>query len=226
ISGTPQMIGEGSGVGGVSPMNNDCSMVENGIVWIFEQVLGSSAQTVCEVAAQEIGHAIGMDHEYLCQDPMTYLYGCGHKTFQDQTVSCGEYSARNCMCTNPLTGTAANQNSVQFMLYRLGPATGGTGGSGGNPGARAVGAEAAARVERAAGAARVARAEPAARAAAAVTRHRLWSRSSRRPTARRCKRTRRSRWSRKRPTTSVSRASCCTGITTTSTFPATTLSPA
>lgn len=121
VGGWPQQIGMGSGVGGVAPMHEDCSIVERAIVFNFSQVLGS-VNTTCEVVAQEVGHAIGMDHEYLCSDPMTYLNGCGKKSFQDQTVSCGEYSPRQCMCS-------AKQNSVQFMNVRLGPAPGG----GGNP---------------------------------------------------------------------------------------------
>ena len=119
IGGTPGQIGMGNGVGGVAPMNNDCSIVEDAVVYVFSGVLGNNPVVACEIAAQEIGHAIGMDHEYLCSDPMTYLSGCGRKTFQDQTVSCGEYSPRACMCS-------AKQNSVQFMNARLGPAGGAT----------------------------------------------------------------------------------------------------
>jgi MYXO-CTERM domain-containing protein len=138
ISGTPDMIGLGQGVGGIANMNDDCSLFENGITWIFEQVF-RDAQTDCEVAAQEISHNIGLDHEYLCQDPMTYLDGCGHKTFHDQDVSCGEYSARQCMCADPRNGSAAHQNSVQFLLLRLGAAGSGTGGSGGAGGSGGTG---------------------------------------------------------------------------------------
>jgi len=118
MGGSPQHVGMGSGVGGVAPMNGDCSTVERAVVYIFTQVFGS-AQVECEVAAQEIGHAIGMDHEYLCEDPMTYLNGCGKKKFQEETVWCGEYSPRQCMC-------GGKQNSVQFMMSRLGPSEGGS----------------------------------------------------------------------------------------------------
>ena len=69
----------------------------------------------CEIAAQEIAHAYGLDHEFLCDDPMTYLSGCGRKTFQDRTVSCGEYSARACKCSG-------QQNSYRALIDRLGPA--------------------------------------------------------------------------------------------------------
>ncbi len=140
IGGVPRNIGMQDGVGGVAPMFQDCSMVETAVVYIFSRVF-SSAQVECEVAAQEISHAIGLDHEYLCEDPMTYLNGCGKKTFQNKEVSCGEYSPRTCMC-------GGRQNSVQFMLTRLGAApalplssTGGTGvaGRGGSGGAGAGG---------------------------------------------------------------------------------------
>ena len=116
VGGRPSDVQMGAGVGGVAPMNEDCSMVERAVVYVFSRVF-SDPQTECEVAAQEVGHAIGMDHEYLCQDPMTYLSGCGDKTFQDRLVSCGEYSARRCQC-------GEKQNSVQFMLERLGPSSG------------------------------------------------------------------------------------------------------
>ncbi|MEP7124352.1 MAG: Ig-like domain-containing protein [Byssovorax sp.] len=133
FGGMPGDIGMPQGVGGVSPMNGDCSMVEAATVYIFTQVYGDP-QEECETAAQEIGHAIGMDHEYLCSDPMTYLSGCGNKKFQDKTVSCGEDAPRDCMC-------GGKQNSVQFMLNRLGPDGGGSGssGSGGSGGGSGAG---------------------------------------------------------------------------------------
>jgi hypothetical protein len=133
ISGRPQLIGLPANVAGVAPFTRNCSLIENAIVYIFEQVI-SNPTSLCEVAAQEIAHAFGLDHEYLCKDPMTYLNGCGHKTFQDQTVSCGEGRPRDCACVNPLTGSIANQNSVQFMYLRLGRADGGGPGPGPGPG--------------------------------------------------------------------------------------------
>lgn len=117
MGGNPGNIGMSAGVGGVAPMYGDCSMVERAVVYVFTKVF-SSVQVECEVAAQEIGHAIGMDHEYLCADPMTYLSGCGAKSFQDVAAQCGEYSPRACMCGG------STQNSVQFMFGRLGPSGG------------------------------------------------------------------------------------------------------
>ena len=113
VGGYPGLVGLGGSVGGVSPMMDDCSLIETSIVYVFSQQF-DSPQVECQVAAQELGHSIGMDHEFLCEDPMTYLYGCGDKTFQDVDASCGESSPRTCMCGG------ATQNSVQFLTDRLG----------------------------------------------------------------------------------------------------------
>lgn len=135
IAGYPQEVGMQQGVGGVSPYAFDCGVIPNSIVFTFAGVYGSDYQGICETAAQEIAHSFGLDHEYLCEDPMTYLYNCGDKTFQDVAARCGEYSARNCQCG------ATTQNSVQLLTQRLGLAGTGTtpdantggGGGGGTP---------------------------------------------------------------------------------------------
>lgn len=95
-------------------MHGDCSVVERGVAFVFTRNLGGSTRRVCEVAAHEVGHVLGLDHEVLCQDPMTYLGGCGEKTFQDTWASCGEYSPRGCMC-------GAQQNTALHLLETLGP---------------------------------------------------------------------------------------------------------
>lgn len=114
VGGRPEQLGFGSNVGGVAPMYGNCAIVERGVVYIFAGNF-SSPQVQCEIAAQEIAHAYGLDHEYLCEDPMTYLSGCGKKAFQDRLVSCGEYSARACQCSS-------QQNSVQLLTQKLGAA--------------------------------------------------------------------------------------------------------
>lgn len=116
IGGGPGDVGMPSGVGGVAPYQ--CGVIPRGIVYAFADVYyggGTWWRDVCETAGQEVVHAFGLDHEYLCEDPMTYLYGCGEKTFQDTDAQCGEYSPRQCDCTGP------TQNSVQEMLDLFGP---------------------------------------------------------------------------------------------------------
>jgi hypothetical protein len=101
----------GCGCGGVAPMSSNCALIPTAIVFTFAPGFGSPRR-IAEVAAQEVGHAIGLDHEMLCQDPMSYLQ-CGAKTFQDQYVACGEFQARRCQC-------GGVQNSVQELYRKLG----------------------------------------------------------------------------------------------------------
>jgi hypothetical protein len=49
FGGSPQDIGMGQGVGGVSPFTEDCGIIENSIVFTFTDVFPDDAQTVCEV---------------------------------------------------------------------------------------------------------------------------------------------------------------------------------
>lgn len=112
VAGRPQDVGMQNGVGGVSPFS--CGIIDRSIVFTFAEVYGNNLQEICHTAAQEVAHSFGLDHEYLCADPMTYLGGCGAKTFQDVDASCGEFSQRSCQCGG------ATQNSVEMMLTRLG----------------------------------------------------------------------------------------------------------
>jgi hypothetical protein len=115
VAGYPQDIGAGSGVGGVSPFS--CGIINNAITYSFANIYGGSVQDICEVVAQETAHAFGLDHEYYCPDPMTYLYGCGAKEFRDYNANCGEGSARQCSCGG------STQNSYQKILSIFGPGT-------------------------------------------------------------------------------------------------------
>ena len=74
-------------------------------------------QFMCEVVAQESGHAFGMDHQLSCRDPMSYLSSCvAARTFTDSDDECGEDSPRPCRCGGP------TQNSKQHLLAWAGPA--------------------------------------------------------------------------------------------------------
>ncbi|HEY5927510.1 MAG TPA: Ig-like domain-containing protein [Kofleriaceae bacterium] len=118
FTGSPSSIGMSSGVGGVSPFTQDCSVIENSIVFTFTNAFGNNAQTLCEVMAQEVAHSYGLDHQMLASDPMTYLSYSGKRTFKDQTVSCGEYQNRPCGIGGSVC--RPNQNSVQLLNARLG----------------------------------------------------------------------------------------------------------
>jgi hypothetical protein len=111
--------------GGVSPMSTRCNVVENAIVFIFTEDLPETSKAICEVAAQEIAHSYGLDHELLASDPMTYLSYSGTRSFQDTLADCGETSARACGVPG-YASCRGQQNSVALLLERLGPARGQT----------------------------------------------------------------------------------------------------
>ena len=96
VCGSPTQLGMGSNVGGVAPFS--CGVIDNAITFTFPTVWGNSPRGICETIGQEAAHGWGLDHEYLCEDPMTYLFNCGDKAFRDIDAQCGEYSARSCQC--------------------------------------------------------------------------------------------------------------------------------
>src|SRR5512140_402699 len=118
IGGHPRDVGLPDNVAGVSPFTSDCSIIENSIVFTFTDVLPDDPRTVCEVAAQEIAHSFGLDHEMLASDPMTYLDYDGDRTFRDEMASCGEFSGRACGVNG--TTCRQRQNSVALLKQRLG----------------------------------------------------------------------------------------------------------
>jgi uncharacterized protein (TIGR03382 family) len=119
FGGTPALVGLPSNVGGVSPFTLDCGIIENSIVFTFTDAIpGITSRQACEIMSQEVAHSFGLDHELLASDPMTYLSYAGDRAFQDQSVSCGEYSARAC----GINGSTCrpDQDSVQLLYARVG----------------------------------------------------------------------------------------------------------
>ncbi|RMH41438.1 MAG: hypothetical protein D6689_11190 [Deltaproteobacteria bacterium] len=114
VCGKPTDLGMQNGVGGVAPFS--CGVIENSITYTFAEVYGGQTRFICETIAQEAAHGWGLDHEYLCEDPMTYLSGCGPKSYQDIDARCGEFSARNCQCGG------ATQNSFRRIAAVFGTA--------------------------------------------------------------------------------------------------------
>jgi hypothetical protein len=113
IGGDPTSFGLLPTVAGVSPFLSNCGIIDDSIVFIFPSVVGDDPRRLCETVAQEVAHSFGLDHEYLCADPMTYLTGCGDKQFLFQESICGEFEPRDCKCTR-------TQNSAQLLLERVG----------------------------------------------------------------------------------------------------------
>ncbi|HEU5058644.1 MAG TPA: Ig-like domain-containing protein [Kofleriaceae bacterium] len=120
VGGSPTDLGLPEGVAGVSPFTPTCGVIANSVVFSFPEALPPSAQIVCEVATQEIAHSFGLDHEFLCEDPMTYLAGCGAKSFRNVAAPCGEFSARSCAVPGKYDCGRDTQNSVALLTERLG----------------------------------------------------------------------------------------------------------
>lgn len=124
FGGSPGQVGLPNGVAGVSPFTTDCSIIENSIVFTFTNVIPQDARLACEIMAQEVAHSYGLDHELLAADPMTYLSYTGNRSFQNQSASCGEDTARPCGINGQTC--RANQNSVSLLSDRLGRKSGDT----------------------------------------------------------------------------------------------------
>ena len=127
MGGRAQQAGMQQGVLGVSPFTADCQVIPNAIVYTFtastRDAYGTTAglpEEICEIAAQEIAHAFGLDHEYLASDPMTYLNFNGLKKFQNVDAQCGEYSPRTCGLPGTGVVCAQRQNSVTLLTQRIG----------------------------------------------------------------------------------------------------------
>ena len=120
FGGSPAVMGMDQTIMGVAPFKSDCSILENAMVFTFTNNLPQDARTACEVMAQEVAHAYGLDHERLPSDPLTYMRYDGNRSFQNQLAECGEDKAR--VCGAPHGGACyGKQNSVELLFARLGP---------------------------------------------------------------------------------------------------------
>jgi hypothetical protein len=111
-------LGFSGGTGGIALIDCAEPVIETAVVWIFPELFANNPQRTCEVIAQEVGHAMQLDHELLCKDPMTYLTDCEDRSFQDADAGCHDMSLHPapCACTG-----RATQNSVRELFERLGP---------------------------------------------------------------------------------------------------------
>lgn len=117
FGGTGAELGLTDGAGGIAPIDSlHCGIVEGAPVFVFTDLFGANVRAMCEVGSHEIAHTFSLDHELDCRDPMTYIQGCGEKTFQQEAAQCGESSARPCLCNRP------SQSSVVVLREQLGDA--------------------------------------------------------------------------------------------------------
>jgi hypothetical protein len=94
VGGQPSMFGYSDAVGGIAPYTGE--VIRNAIGYVFAANGNYDVENTCVAILHETGHTLGLDHEYLCEDPMSYLWGCGEKHWQEQSAPCGEEEARSC----------------------------------------------------------------------------------------------------------------------------------
>ncbi len=108
---------------GVAPLGGgQCEPANNVISFSFANNHGPSAtmtvaQRMCWTVAQESAHSYGLDHEFDCSDPLTYIDGCGQKFFRNKAIRCGRGRVEECICGG------ATQNSHARLTAALGVGT-------------------------------------------------------------------------------------------------------
>lgn len=116
VGGKPADIGITSShhISGLAPFHG--GVIPRAVVFAFSETSNNNVRQTCETIAMEVAHAYGLDHEYLCEDVMTYLRDCGDKSFVDKDAPCGEDKPRKC------EGGAPTQNSYRRLVQVLGAA--------------------------------------------------------------------------------------------------------
>jgi hypothetical protein len=113
VGGKPSVLGYDHDISGIAPYTGD--VMPNAIVYVFAAGIDNDVDITCVDVLHEVGHALGLDHEYLCQDPMSYLWDCEEpKTFQDADATCGEDEPRAC------EDGSATQNSYRILARNVG----------------------------------------------------------------------------------------------------------
>lgn len=92
FGGSPTMLNYQETTRGLAPYTG--RLIPNAEVFVFTHGK-PGLNELCETAAHEVGHALGLDHSRLCSDLMSYG-DCGKKTFRDHEAACGEYEDREC----------------------------------------------------------------------------------------------------------------------------------
>jgi hypothetical protein len=112
LAGSSSDVEVAPGVLGTAPWANG-TPIGNVIAFALAEEIGDSVDRLCWITAQQFGTLYGLDHEYHCPEIMSYLTGCGTKTFTNIVAACGEFASRACATSgSPSTQNAAARLSI------------------------------------------------------------------------------------------------------------------
>jgi hypothetical protein len=114
LAGTAAQGGFDVGVGGVAPAT--CGYVAGAPAFLFANSYGSDVNGLCWSSALLLGSMAGLEPLYNCPDVMSYLTGCGSKSFRNEESPCGTFAPEPCLCGG------SSRNSFQTMRSVVGAA--------------------------------------------------------------------------------------------------------
>lgn len=111
IAGTAAQAGFPSGVAAVAPAN--CGYIAGAPAFVFANTIGADVNAMCWAAASQLGSMAGLEPLFNCPDVMSYLTGCGPKSFRYESSSCGTFQASPCFCG----GSTRNSHAVMRTVF-------------------------------------------------------------------------------------------------------------
>lgn len=119
VAGTNEQGGFSPSTLGVAPAV--CSAIPNNVAFAFaNEAEHLFIPMLCNTVVHEFAHLIGVEHETLPKDPMSYVFSCFVKRFSTIESACGTFPGDEepCFCTGAL------QSSFTLLHDRLNPAAG------------------------------------------------------------------------------------------------------
>jgi len=114
VAGTAAQAGQQGGVTGLAPQA--CGVVPNAPVFAFANSIGNDPTIICETAVSQLGAVASLEVLFNCPDVMSFLNGCGPKSFRNENSNCGGFQAASCVCGG------STRNSYLVMRAAFGAA--------------------------------------------------------------------------------------------------------